>query len=59
MALKWENMVALGVENALSFIRSASRKPNALARSEVIASLVIVEAALKMLLKELHSDVEG
>jgi hypothetical protein len=58
MALTWEHRVALGVENALSFIRSASRDQSDLAKPEVIASLVIVEAALKMLLKELHSDVE-
>ncbi len=51
-------MVALGVENALLFIRSASRERRESASSEVIASLVIVEAALKMLLKEIGLDLK-
>jgi hypothetical protein len=54
---KWEEMLALGVENALLFIRSAKSHPDEAARSEVIASLVIVEAALKLLLREVRTEI--
>jgi hypothetical protein len=53
--IKWEEAIALGVESALMFIRSALTQPSESARPEVIASLVIVEVSLKLLLRELRT----
>lgn len=55
---RWEDGIALGIENALAFVRSASTESRGRARCEVRATLVIVDAALRLLLKELRTEAE-